>query len=253
MPASEAAKGQALFGAMLSGQVTNEASLRNDWAGLGYELIGRPGKPSWWVLREKETGCRGQGYYLIRRGAPVQLAVQVPHAYADLHTGDIADGMQDGPADVLAWNTVPRHTEVANGDGTADLARRTDSLFAALTRSLGRDHPDARIVQLHGFATERRKTAAGSRSAVIISSGSRWATPGVEAVARCLAGFTDGPVAVFPRDVSELGATTNLHGKILRGLGHEGFVHIEMNLPTRRRLLMDADWQARFAACLEAR
>lgn len=250
---SEAARGQAFFSEMLSGMVADGARLREDWARLGYELTERTGKPRWWVLRETQPGCRGQGYYLIRQRTPVLLAVQVPHAFADLHTGGIADGMLDGPADVIAWNTAPRQTQVDGGGGSADLARRTDSLFAALTRSLGRDHPDARIVQIHGFANERRKTAAGSRAAVIVSSGSRWVTSGVDTVARCLARFIDGPVAVFPRDVTELGATTNLHGKILRRLGHEGFVHVEMNLPTRRRLLAEDAWQGRFSACLEKR
>ena len=108
-----------------------------------------------------------------------------------------------------------------------------------------------RVVQLHGFSNAQRKTRAGAEAAVIVSGGSRWITPSADAVARCLAEFVDGPVALFPRDVTELGATTNLHGKILRRHGHEGFVHIELNLATRRWLLDDTARLQRFAGCLQ--
>ena len=236
---------------MLARAVPDESRLRQNWMALGYELSDRPGEPGWWELREAAEGCRGQGYYVIRKRGPVLLVLQAPHAYTDLYTGDIAHSMLDGAADVVAWNTTSRRTPVDGADGTADLARRDDSLFAALTRSLARGHARVRVVQLHGFASERRKTAAGARAAVIVSSGSRWVTPPVDAIARCLGDFVDGPVAVFPRDVTELGATTNLHGAILRRFGHEGFIHVEMNLPTRRRLMMEAAWQRRFSACLE--
>ncbi len=52
--------------------------------------------------------------------------------------------------------------------------------------------------------------------------------------------FTSVPAGgLFPTTVDELGGTTNVQDKILRAAGHDGFVHLELSRPLRRRLRDD--------------
>ena len=150
---------------------------------------------------------------------------------------------------ILAWNTAPRRLWIEPG-GVADLARRRDSLFVALTRAFATARPQGRLIQIHGFGNGKRNTQAGATAAAIVSSGSDWSTRPVTMIARCLQTVIEGPVRVYPYEVAELGATKNVQGQILRSHGHDGFVHLELNRPTRERLRSNAAQLARLADCL---
>ena len=112
--------------------------------------------------------------------------------------------------------------------------------------------PMGRLIQIHGFDNNKRKSEAGASASAILSSGSRWVTPHSATVAHCLRKVIQGPVLIYPIEIRELGATRNLHGKILRRYGHEGFIHVELNRSTRERLRSDPVMRGQFTDCLGA-
>ena len=246
-------RAETLFEQMLAPQRFGTQALADGWAQLGYALVDAPRVgDGWLLLHETQTPCTGGGFYLINRGNPKPLMVQAPHAYQDLRSGRIIAGLPRDDIAVLAWNSAKRR--IRNGDKTleADLAKRTDSLLLALSRAFARARRHGRLVQIHGFDNKRRTTQAGAAAAVIVSSGSRWSSPAAVAVARCLQRVVDGQVLIYPQQVSELGATKNIHGRTLRRYGHEGFVHVELNRQTRERLVSEPSLRSAFSRCLTA-
>ena len=59
----------------------------------------------------------------------------------------------------------------------------------------------------------------------------------------------DGWLA-YPRDVRELGGTTNRIGQLWRELGREDFLHIELSHALRQRLVGDRGARGEMLACL---
>jgi hypothetical protein len=202
------------------------------------------------VLREPPQSCQGQGLYLIRREPIAGLMLQIPHGYHDLHTDDIAAQLLQAPWHVIAFNTVPRHGKRNGQRFDADLAHREDNFLAPLTRVFAELYPSGRLVQLHGFSAKRRTTAAGRTAAAIVSSATAWPSPDAMAVADCMQSLLQEPVRLYPRDVSELGATRNVQGRLLRERGHNGFVHVELARPVRERLRQQAGLRTGLGACL---
>lgn len=190
----------------------------------------------------------GRGLHALRIGATEPLLVQAPHQFADLHTGAILAALFDaGLVPAAAFNTVHRYSDV--GD-KADLTHAGTSVLRAASLAFADVHPGARIVQLHGYATEKREGAARASDA-ILSAGIPGSGDDVPAVAACLAEALGLTVLVYGRDTTELGATRNVVGQAVRPAGAR-FIHIEMNLPLRERLRADAGARAAFAACLRA-
>lgn len=254
-PASmtELQRAEAAFRGLLQRREETPVTPDSAWEELGFETLRViDNGVTWQVLREARGHCRGQGLYLIREGAAPELMLQVPHGYHDLHTDDIALRLAITPLRAIAFNSVPRHYSRHGAKRNADLAQRTDSFFVALTRAFAATFPNGRIVQLHGFSREKRTTPAGAGAAVIVSAGTRWPSPGTEAVAACLHAHVDAPVRLYPRDVQELGGTRNLQGRILRGQGHSGFVHVELSRAMRGRLQREDTLSAHFARCLSS-
>lgn len=244
---------ESLFQRMLLKSEINPRQLAAEWEGLGYSLVDSATvDDGWMLLKEAVSPCRGAGVYLINLNDSKPLVVQAPHAYQDLRSGQITSGLLRKDIAILAWNSAKRRLRVGNRAVDADLAKRTDSLLLALSRALARTHPDGRLVQIHGFDNKRRTTQAGASAAVILSSGSRWNTPSVASIARCLQQEIDGQVLVYPQQVTELGATKNIHGRTLRRYGHDGFVHLELNRQTRQRLATEPVLLAEFSQCLSS-
>jgi hypothetical protein len=242
---------QSLFARILQATEISDRWLADEWSKLGYGLVQIPAAGDGWIgLRELAPACRGQGLYLINRRPQGRVVVQVPHAYEDLHTGEVAGGLLRDDIAILAWNSAKRSVPDESAAATADLARRRDSLFMALSHAVVEAGPRGRLIQIHGFDNDRRTTSAGAAAAVIASSGSQWSSRAVDRIAGCLQTVIDGPVLVYPREVTELGATENVHGQALRSHGHEGFVHLELNRSTRERLRSAPTARAGFADCL---
>lgn len=249
----ELQQAQVAFAALLADPGTVSRAAAERWAKLGFSVteVSAAGV-TWTVVREPPGRCRGQGLYLVRQGAAADLLLQIPHGYSDLHTDDIAAGLLQTPLRAIAFNTVPRHFSRHGKQSDSDFAHAADNLFAPLTRAFARAWPTGRVVQLHGFDPEKRDTAAGRSAAVIVSAGSAGPTPSSTAVAACLQALLRDPVRLYPRDVRELGATTNLQGRQLRELAHNGFVHVELSRALREHLRKAESSRAGFAACLYA-
>ena len=227
---------ESLFREILQMIQVSDEWLASAWSQLGYAPVPVAAAGDDWVgLQDVTPACRGQGLYLINRRPKGALVVQAPHAYHDLHSGQIAGSLLREDVAILAWNSAKRSVRIEAGGALADLAKRRDSLFIALARALARA-PQGRLIQIHGFDNRKRRTNAGTTAAVIVSSGSRWSTPPVEHIAGCLRPIIEGPVLVYPREVAELGATRNAQGHAVRSHGHQGFVHLELNRRTRERL-----------------
>lgn len=205
------------------------------------------------LVEEPAGSCRGGGSYVLRQGAGViPLLISAPHRNADRMTGTLTMRFfVEGRARAAAWNSVPRRS--ACDEDESDIARLDLHPFTAFTSAFARAHPNGRVIQVHGFDVGRRRTPQARAASVILSSGSRDISPTLESIAACLR--RDLPslaVALFPLDVSELGATRNAQGRSLRRLGFQGFVHAELSLELRRGLVDDAELRHRFLACLES-
>ena len=141
-----------------------------------------------------------------------------------------------------AWNTVRR--------SGGDLAHLPASYLQAFTRAFAATHRRGLLVQLHGFETSKRTSEAGAAADMIVSNGTREPPLWLLAVAR---GFRDGvarKVKVYPNDIKELGGTTNAQANLLRDLGHDGFLHVDMSQGLRKQLRDDQSLREVFLKCL---
>lgn len=204
------------------------------------------------VVADTPGDIAGRGYFLVGEDA-APLLVQAPHRFKDLDTGailmEIAAAM---PLRAAAWNVVPRRTPDDRVRGEADLAHVDVSYFNAFTRAFARTHSNGVVIQLHGFATEKRRTRSGRRAAVIVSNGTETLAGPARRVRDCLARALPGPVMGYGEDVFELGATTNRNAAALRSIGFDRFVHVELSRDLRRRLLAEPRLRAALYGCLRA-
>ena len=202
------------------------------------------------VVHETVERREGRGFYLFCPQADNHSALQAPHAFKDLHTGRIALALaHTARFRVVAWNTVPRYSEDAQGRHSADLAHLRESYFTALTRALAADSTVDHVIQLHGFSRQKRK-GNGKDAHIIVSNGTRRPDRTVFDLANRLRTALDVDTRVFPHDIRELGALTNRQGKILREAGRNSFIHIELSTETRKRLRNDNDSYRAFANSL---
>ena len=244
---------EAAFVALLQAPAAVDGDAVSTWQALGYRVQRfRDAEAGWLLLHQQPGQCSGQGLYLVRMDPADDVAVQIPHGYFDRYTDEIGAGLLQAPLRVIAFNTARRHYTLNGSEVDADLAHRGDNYFVALTRAFRRVFPSGRLVQLHGFSAVKRSSVAGRSAAAIISSGSDMPAAGSTAVAACLQLLPIGPVRLYPRDVTELGATRNVQGRLLRASGHNGFVHVELNRELRERLRADDTLRDGFAACLSS-
>lgn len=200
------------------------------------------------MLREKGRK-RGGGAYVIRPGSQARLHVQAPHTFYDEGTLPLScELFARSRAAALFINTSHRYKsapQTPGGHYPADVAHARDSFFQAATEGLLKARPHATVIQVHGFG-ERESSGAE----VVLSAGVK--TPGspvVSRVATALSRVIDGGVLRFPEDHSELGATTNVQGAIVRESGGT-FLHMEMAAPLRRDLLGNPNVRANVLATL---
>jgi hypothetical protein len=210
------------------------AAAKPSLAAAGFEAVPIEGTTS--VLVREAGKKRGGGAYLVRPAGTSKIAVQAPHTFFDEGTLPLAcELFERSQAVALFIDTAHRYK--AAPDGGADVAHVSDSLFQAATQGLLRSRPKAIVVQMHGFA-EREGGAA-----IVLSGGVKsMGVPIVTRVHTALKGVVSG-VARFPEESSELGATTNVQGVIVREAGGQ-FLHVEMAAPLRRDLLSNPTLRA---------
>ena len=208
------------------------------------------------MLRESEGACRGGGIYVIRprKGAGPPLLISAPHRRSDRLTGRLTLRLfEELGATAAAWNSVHRRAGETKCGGTTDLARLRRHPFTAFSLAFAEAYPEGRVVQIHGFDPNRRMSATGRSAELILSSGSPTVTPHVRDIASCLRdSLPSRRVAVYPRDVQELGARRNAQGRQLRAAKFGGFVHVELAYRLREELIKDENLRSRFGNCLKA-
>ena len=100
------------------------------------------------------------------------------------------------------------------------------------------------MVQLHGFDATKRTSRTAQQASIIISNGSRFPSRGYRDLAKSLKKSDSlGAAALYPLDTSELGGTKNRQAAVLRELGSDRFLHIEINGPLRHRLSTEVSLQ----------
>ncbi len=243
-------RAEELFRAMFNGDFTE--NIFSAWTQLGMTLTTiTNGQTS--VYKLAPTAPReGSGYYLFRSTPSSPIALQAPHQYHDRRTGHIAKLLFfEHSAAALALNSAHRFRvdNRASNAVYADLAHNAASPMMAFTRAFAAVYSDGKIVQIHGFARSKRDNKFNQSKAFIISGGTRWVTPASSKVANCLSQqFSD--VALFPRDINELGGTTNSMANWLTLIGHKGFIHIEIDAINRKNLLNKRQLRDGFWSCL---
>lgn len=238
--AAQLAAAQALFVQLLQGKTS--AAVAEQARALGWELHSQAregGVLS--VVAEARRQRGGQGLYAFFSGG--RHALQAPHVPTDGLTGDILLRYAgDGLPRALAWNTVPRKV--------ADLAHLDGTYLIAFSLAFAQVYPREKIVQLHGFDADRRRTASAADSGAIVSAGHDRPSAELAAAVRCMRQRVESQTRLFGADVRELGGTTNTVAKALRETRYDLFVHVEMALPVRKRLLVDAAQRRALLECL---
>ncbi len=201
-------------------------------------------------LIQERTGRRtGRGTFLLCPMAGTRIALQIPHRYTDLDTGTLGQQMaREWPWVAVAWNSVPRNTPL-DGGGTADLTHMPASYFNALIEALADSGLVMRIVQLHGFSQAKRRSPAARGAHLILSAGTHAPPQTLYAQAECLRRNLTEAARLFPDEVDELGAVTNVQGQVARQRGLE-FIHVEMSRPLRQRLIGDIQARTTLIRCL---
>lgn len=220
-----------------------ETSQRQAWRQLGFEA-----RQAGELIGFRELEARGWGSYFVHLGrltkANEGLMLQVPHRYHDRHTGPIGWRWwkNDFRVAALAINTAPR--------SAADLGQLNDSMLLAFTRAfLSAQGSNSQIVQLHGFAAEKRQTDRGKEAELIISAGHRKPSKKLVSMVNCLQ-QADFAARLYPSEVAELGGTRNRVGRMLRRRDLNNFVHLEIDALLRERLIDKADDSlGRLCAC----
>lgn len=219
-------------------------------AAPGFDALGLApvelAEPGFVALIEQEDARHGRGLFAARVEGGTPILIQAPHQYYDLRTGTLARQLfLESDAMAAAWNTTHRY----HGDDT-DLVHIHDSYLHAISRAFSDVHPEGRILQLHGFSTAKRDSYAGRRAQAILSDGTRYPSRALAQLAACLSDRLDIRALLYPRDVRELGATTNTLAADLRHRNFDGFVHLELNADLRKRLIRDEDARNTLIQCV---
>jgi hypothetical protein len=215
-------------------QGPRDALLAGQWQQLGWDVIElQQAGQALWIIYEPPPNARGWGLYAIRPNQLPGIVLQAPHSFSDTHTRRLALQLfSEGPIAACAWNTVHRDT--------VDVAHTSDHPFSSFTRALVRCYPACYLVQLHGFATENRRSPAGAVAGMVISNGDDYPDLCVRKTAALMqAAFPNQQVQLYPTQIRELGGTTNVQGEILRHHDSEAFIHFEFSRALRRQLVTD--------------
>jgi len=200
-----------------------------------------------WLLHETAVVLQGQGALALNPAGRPDVFIQAPHQYHDLGTGELAARLfEQGQLPLGFWNTAHRYSTP-----DSDLVHTADSYLHAYSRAFVQARPTGVIVQLHGFAAHKRRTAAARAADIIISNGTYTPSLLVQRLGHCLNSEGRWRTRIFPQDVRELGATTNRVAQMLRQQGYERFIHVEMAAEVRQQLLVDADQRTTLLTCLQ--
>ncbi len=196
-------------------------------------------------LQESNTGAdrKGWGSFLLRQGGSSSALLQVAHPLFDTNTPSIAAQAFVG-SDARGLLIAGAHRN-ANGQGTADVAHLTESVFQEVHQSFVENATDPSVWQIHGFNIDLHPEFPAGIDAVI-SSGTGSVTEfvlGLDQRIDDLAGgwtshtyntleINDALNIATNENVagsvfSSLAGTTNIQQQHTTSLGGQ-FVHIEL-------------------------
>jgi hypothetical protein len=216
------------------------SSLQAELGSIGYRASLIPEWPGTVLIHEAERK-RGGGGFVVRMNpkaasvTAVAWAVQAPHTFYDSGTLPIACALfqKSEDARVLFYNTAHRYKSakpLSDGSHPADVAHSDRTLFQAATRGLFAAVPKCGVVQVHGFS--ERDVGFGA----VVSSGEQRSAPAFILRSKSeLSRALSAPIAAYPNDSNELGATTNVQGALVRGAGGR-FLHMELSDAVRQQL-----------------
>ena len=102
-------------------------------------------------------GCKS--LYAFRQSLPQPIALQAPHSFQEYHTRQIVlDMMLEASVAAAAWNTVLRLIKQYGATINADLSLQEYSFFKAFSRAFAIHYANGRVLQIHGFAQQKRTT-----------------------------------------------------------------------------------------------
>jgi hypothetical protein len=246
----EMSSAEALFEKVLQGDISTE--LQNLWKKLGYEMIVSVNpKGNTIVLKELNDYKFGRGLYWVNLALPKQYALETPHIPSDQLTREISFQLiAEGKFFAAAWNTVRRSYDEDGQVIDADMAHLKKSYLMAFSRALAKQFPEGKIIQLHGFSDNKRKTETGNVADMIVSSSSENPSSWVLKYASCMKDLSSHLIFVYPNEITELGGTTNSIALDLQGKGYFGFVHIEMSKEFRGDMVSSKVLRNSFLACM---
>ena len=217
--------------------------LRTAFSEIGLELSTVDAKRGVILLRASEETGEGLFYFRTAKHEEVMDMLSIPHRFFDMKTAPIGIRMfQQAPYRAAAFNTVHRDE--------VDMAHTPQTLFELFHKVYARVYPQESIYQLHGYSRQKRRSESASAAQIIVSSSSMNPSRKAEELVSNLAD-QEWSAALFPRDVNELGGTTNTTARMLLKSGYKGFIHIEMAPDLRRALASDKVMLKRFGGCLK--
>ncbi|MCA9211460.1 MAG: hypothetical protein KDB27_00210 [Planctomycetales bacterium] len=220
--------------------------LHERWQNIGWELSETTLNDSRvWIIHHQSMNRRGAGIFAVRPDAEARILLQSPHSFYDKFTRPIVvRAFERSTVRAAAWNSVHRKVQ--------DVAHDERCFFHEFTRAFltesQRQQQNTFVIQVHGFSQDSRKTTVGSTAEIIVSNGTRFPPNWLRMTAVNLQSVTSG-VKLFPTEVSELGATTNVQAQLVNG--HDAaFMHVELSEPARRKLRRRSDTVDEFLKCV---
>jgi hypothetical protein len=211
---------------------------QESWAKLGFQI---EKNNAFLILKEKQGKKTGKGIYMFNTRGSVPIILEAPHFPSDKYTGTItARFIEEGSFLAAAWSSVHRKK--------GNLTKEPRSYFNAFSRAFGRAYPKGIIIQIHCFESDKGYPQILSTdliySSTLSSPPSRFFTYG-----KCLKQL---PIQLlfYPQEIGILGGTKNINAEKYREVTKEGlFLHLEMSLNLRKRLLKDRSLRTHFINC----
>ena len=231
----------------------NFLDLKSAWQKLDYDFKKIQEKQTvFYALSETDSRKSGRGFFLFPARSGRDILLEIPHSFKDLYTGDI--GLKlflEGQFAAAAWNTVPRYFTENKVKIDADMSDLMETWFAAFTKAFASKYPKGHVIQLHGFARGKRKSLSGKVSDMIISTGIHHPPPWLNSMDQCLESKFSAVINTFPLETKELGATQTSIGMVMRNMGHQGFLHIEISKAMRKALRDNAASREKLLGCFK--
>ncbi len=212
---------------------------QEDWAKLGFQV---EKTRNFLILTENEkTAKTGKGTYIFNTEKSIPIILEAPHYPSDKHTGTLAaQFMEEDPFLAGAWSSTHRKN--------TNLTAEPSSYFNAFSKAFGRAYPKGMILQFHGFDDNNEESKERSTD-LIYSSTLSSPPPLFYTYGKCLK-HLPFHVSLYPDEIKILGGTKNINAQKFREVTKEGlFLHLEMSLDLRNRLLKDKGLRTNFINC----